>query len=140
MFKQFDIVQITTTKGIKYLSGPSGHSTNPHGNWSIVGFVGSDAILAKENTLVRVPLQDLRRVGQFDIKNLFNKMLTAGYIKEESINMPNAISSILDITIADARQLLLDYNFKINVDSEFERDQITERIKLLWQRKKPETQ
>jgi hypothetical protein len=136
MFKQFDIVQIITTKGIKYLSGPPGHSTNPHGNWSIVGFVGSDAVLAKENTLVRVPLKDLRRIGQFNIENLYGKMSMTGYLKEDAINMPSHISDILGITIAEARQLLLDYNFKINVESEYERNQITERIKILWQRKK----
>lgn len=135
MFKQFDIVQIITTKRIKYLSGPSGHTTNPHGNWSIVGFVGQDAILAKENTLVRVPLQDIHRVGQFDIENLYQKMSTTGYLKEEVINMPSLLSKEFNISIADARQLLLDYNFKINVDSEFERDQILERIRILWQRK-----
>ena len=65
MFRQFDIIQIITTKGIKYLSGPEGHTTSPHGNWTIVGFVGPDAILAKENTLVRVPLTDIKKVCCF---------------------------------------------------------------------------
>lgn len=136
MFKQFDIVQIMTTKGIKYLSGPAGRATNPNGNWSIVGFVGPEAVLAKENTLVKVPLKDLRRVGQFDIENLYEEMSTAGYLKKSKINMPSYISKILDVPIADARKMLLDYNFEINVDNDFERDQIAERVKILWQRKK----
>lgn len=136
MFKQFDIVQIITTKGIKYLSGPPGHTATPHHNWSIVGFVGSEAVLARESTLVRVPLTDIRKIGDFSITNLLQKMSSAGYFKKQTISMSEHISKTLNITIAEARQFLIDYNFKLDVETEADRDNLTERVKILWQRRK----
>ncbi len=132
MFRQFDIVQIITTKGIKYLSGPEGHTTSPHGNWSIVGFVSSDAVLAKENTLVKVPLTDIKKIASYDTDLLLKQLTTAGYLKSEFINMPNYISNLLKINIAEARTLLLEYDFKLNVKTENERDEITEKVQKLW--------
>jgi len=135
MFKQLDIVQIITTKGIKYLSGPEGHTTNPTGNWSIVGFVGADAIISKENTLVRVPLSDIRKIASYSIEGFVKKLNTAGYLKPKLINMSAHVSDELGINIAEARTFLLDYNFKLEVKTKGERDTITERVKTLWQRK-----
>ena len=136
MFKQFDIVQIITTKSIKYLSGPEGHVTSPHGNWSIIGFVGQDCILAKENTLVRVPQKDIRRVANYDLDALFKKISAAGYLKPELINMPDHVSKVLDLNIAEARKLLVHYKFKLEVKTVEERDSITERVQASWQRRK----
>ena len=136
MFKQFDIVQIITTKSIKYLSGPEGHVTSPHGKWSIVGFVGSDAILAKENTLVKIPQQDIRKVADYDLDSLFKKISGAGYLKPEMINMPDHVSKMLNINIAEARKLLVHYKFKLEVKTVEERDSITERVQALWQRRR----
>ena len=136
MLKQFDIVQIITTKSIKYLSGPEGHVTSPHGKWSIVGFVGPDIIIAKENTLVRVPRKDVRRVANYDLDALFKKISSAGYLKPELINMPDHVSKMLGINIAEARKLLVHYKFKLEVKTIEERDSITERVQVLWQRRR----
>ena len=136
MLKQLDIVQIITTKGIKYLSGPEGHAANPHGNWSIVGFIGSDVVLSKENTLVRVPIPDIRRVASYNVEGLVKQLSTTGYLKPKLISMPDHISNILNINVVEARIFLLDYDFKLNVKTKDERDTITERAKTLWQRKK----
>lgn len=135
MFKQFDIVQIVTTKGIKYLSGPEGHAANPNGYWSVVGFVGSEAILAKENTLARVPVDDIQKVGSYDMDSLFDKLSTAGYLKPKLINMPDHVSKMLNINIAEARAFLLKYKFKLNVKTSEERDTITERAEKLWRKR-----
>lgn len=80
MYKQFDMVHILTTKGIRYLSGPQGVPANPNGNWSIVGFIEEDAILAKDNTLVRAPLSDIRKVGSYDLDKIINKVFHTGYL------------------------------------------------------------
>lgn len=85
MFKQYDIVQIITTKRIKYLSGQSGQSPSPHGNWSIVGFIESDAMIAKESTLVRVPISDIRKVASLNISS-FEEILSKTGIKTERQN------------------------------------------------------
>lgn len=136
MFKQLDIVQILTTKRIRYLSGPEGHTTNPNGNWSIVGFVGSEAVLSKENTLVRVPLSDIQKVASYSVDRFVEQLSSAGYLKSRLISMPDHIAKELDINVAEARTFLLDYKFKLNVKTKDERDNITERVKALWQRKK----
>lgn len=135
MFKQLDIVQIMTTKGIKYLSGPEGHTTTPHGHWSIVGFVGSEAVLSKENTLVKVPLSDIQKVASYSVEGFIEQLTSAGYLKPKLISMPDHISKELKINIAEARTFLLDYKFKLNVKTKDERDIITERVKALWQRR-----
>jgi hypothetical protein len=136
MFRQLDIVQIITTRGIKYLSGPEGHTANPHGHWSIVGFVGSDAVLSKESTLARVPLSDIRKIASYSVDGFMEQLSSAGYLKPKLINVPDHISKELGINIAEARTFLLDYNFKLNVKTKDERNLITERVKILWQRKK----
>ena len=136
MLRQFDIVQIITTKQIKYLSGPQGHASGPNGNWSIVGFVGNDAILAKESTLVRVPLTDIRQVGGYNIDKLLDRLSTTGYLNNDDINVSSYISKELNIDIAKARRMLLDYNLKLTVKSEQERDQIAQKVKELCQKTK----
>lgn len=136
MFKQLDIVQIVTTKGIKYLSGPAGQATDPHGHWSIVGFVGTDAIISKESTLVRVPLSDIRKIAEYNVDGLLNKLNDAGYVKPKGINMADHVSKELNINIAEARTFLIDYDFKLTVKTKDERDIITERVKQLWQRRR----
>ena len=80
MYKQFDIVHILTTKGIKYVSGPAGSPANPNGNWSIIGFIENDAILAKDSTIVRAPLSDIRKVGSYDLDKIMNKIFHTGYL------------------------------------------------------------
>ena len=136
MFKQLDIVQILTTRGIKFLSGPEGQATTPQGNWSIVGFVGSEVILSKENTLVKVPLSDIRKVASYSVEGFMEQLTSAGYLKPKLLSMPDHISKELGINIAEARTFLLDYKFKLNVKTKDERDIITERVKELWQRRK----
>lgn len=136
MFNQLDIVQILTTKRIRYLSGPEGHVTSPQGNWSIVGFVGSEAVLAKENTLIRIPLTDIQKIASYDTKGFIDQLSSAGYLKPKLINMSDHISKELSINIAEARAFLIDYKFKLDVKTKEERDNITERVKILWQRRK----
>lgn len=136
MFKQLDIVSIVTTKGIKYLSGPEGHATNPHGNWSIVGFVGSDAVLAKESTLIKVPLSDLKKVAAYNPEKFLKQLSTAGYLKSKTISIANHISKMFDINIAEARQFLLDNGLKLNVKTDREKETIIEKVKELWPKRR----
>ena len=80
MYKQFDIVHILTTKGIRYVSGPPGSPANPNGNWSIIGFIDKDVLLAKDSTIARVPLSDIRRVGSYDLDKVIDKIFHTGYL------------------------------------------------------------
>lgn len=80
MYKQFDMVHILTTKGIRYLSGPQGAPANPNGNWSIIGFIENDVMLAKDSTIVRVPVSDVRKIGSYDLDKIINKVFHTGYL------------------------------------------------------------
>ena len=76
MLKQFDIVRITSAKNIRFVSGPAGKPATPQGLWSVVGFIGSDVIICKDETIVRAPLSAIVKVAAFDVD-------THGQIKED---------------------------------------------------------
>ena len=128
MLKQYDIVQIITTKRINYLSGPAGQSTSPNGNWSIVGFIGKDTIIAKEDTLARVPIGDLRKIASLSTESFMNEVSKAGYLKTKLIDMPEHISNIYNIDLEKSRKLLRDHNYNNTVTSKSERDMIVQQI------------
>lgn len=65
MLKQFDIVRILTVKNIHFMSGPPGKPTDPNGYWSVVGFIGSDIVIAKDQTIVRAPLSAVSKVAAY---------------------------------------------------------------------------
>jgi hypothetical protein len=66
LLKQFDIVRILSVKGIQFMSGPPGKPTDPNGYWSVVGFLGSDIIIAKDQTIVRAPLSAVSKVASYE--------------------------------------------------------------------------
>jgi hypothetical protein len=66
LLKQFDIVRILSVRGIKFLSGPPGKPADPNGYWSVVCFIGSDIIIAKDETIVRAPLSAVSKVASFE--------------------------------------------------------------------------
>ena len=72
MLRQFDVVQLIDEKHVTYVSGPRGMSASPKGNWSVVGFVDIDVILAKESTIIRVPLQYVRKIAAYDVQNVLD--------------------------------------------------------------------
>lgn len=64
--RQLDRVQILTTRNVKYLSDLPGQVVDPHGFWSVVGFVSKEALIAKGSALIRIPVKDIRKVGEYD--------------------------------------------------------------------------
>jgi hypothetical protein len=61
IIQQLDQVELLTVKRVKYLSTKPGYAPSPHGKWSVVGIIEGDALLAKDNTLIRIPLGDIRK-------------------------------------------------------------------------------
>lgn len=57
--KQFDIVSIKTIKNVKYLSSAPGYVPSPHGQWSIVGFIGQEVLLCKDGAIIKIPHRDI---------------------------------------------------------------------------------
>ncbi len=75
MLKQFDIVRIISTKSIRFLSGPPGRAAVPDGDWSVVGIVGYDIIIAKDETIVRAPLSAIKLIASYDPQDYINQKL-----------------------------------------------------------------
>ena len=71
---QFDVVRLIHTKNIKYLSGPPGRPTSPKGDWTIIGFVDKECILAKQSTVVRVPYSDVKLLASYQPSVLGKKL------------------------------------------------------------------
>ena len=69
MYKQFDLVQLITTKNIKYLSSEANIVSNPRGIWSVVGFIGQDALLSSGTTLIRIPVKDMILYAEYKGKS-----------------------------------------------------------------------
>jgi hypothetical protein len=73
LFRKFDVVQLLTVKHIKFVSGPKNRPASPHGNWSVVGFVKSDLMLAKDSTIVLAPPDSVRRVAEYDVEEFLKR-------------------------------------------------------------------
>jgi hypothetical protein len=73
LLKQFDIVRIISAREIKFVSGPRGNPATPQGDWSVVGFVGSDVIITKDSTVVRAPLGSVKLIASYDVENYIKK-------------------------------------------------------------------
>jgi len=72
--RQFDRVQILTTRNVKYMSDLPGHTTDPHGFWSVVGFVSKEALIAKGTALIRIPMKDICKVGEYDRNTVIDSL------------------------------------------------------------------
>ena len=134
MYKQFDVVQILTTKRVRYLSGPKNFTTTPHGNWIVVGAIENELLIAKENTLVKIPTPDVQKVAAFDKEEFFKRIESAGYLNDPTINMITQVAQALEISVVEAKVALLKYNFSTEVKSTEERDEIIKRIRKLLKR------
>jgi hypothetical protein len=139
MLKQFDVIQIITTRRIRYLSAPSGSASSPQGDWNVIGMIENDVIAAKNDTMVRVPLADVRKVGSYNLDAFLEQLFNAGYRQSDEYNVTDSAAKMLGIDIAEARQFLIDHTLKTIVKSASERDQILRKALELWQKQAKKT-
>jgi hypothetical protein len=66
IIQQLDQVELLTVKRVRWLSTKPGYSPSPHGRWSVVGLIDGEALVAKDDTLIRIPLSDVRKVRTHD--------------------------------------------------------------------------
>ena len=125
-YRQFDIVRLIHTRRVKYLSGPSERAASPKGEWSIVGFVERDAVLAKQSTIIRVPVGDIERIAEYDKKVLVDKLKNVG---KPQIDVVQSVSKILGMTFDKARELCKKHKVPLVVDSKFYEEKAIERLK-----------
>ena len=74
ILQQFDQVELITVRNVSYLSAKPGHSPSPHGIWSVVGLVGGEALVAKGDVLIKIPLNDIRKVSVCDRDSVIKKV------------------------------------------------------------------
>ncbi len=139
MLRQFDVIQIITTRRIRYLSAPAGSASSPQGDWNVIGMIGSDVIAAKNDTMVRIPIQDTRKVGSYNLDAFLEQLFNAGYRQVDEYNVTDNVAKMLDIDIMEARQFLIDHTLRTIVKSISERDQILRKVLQLWQKQAKKT-
>ena len=123
---QFDVVQLKTVTRVKYLSGPRGYTTSPQGNWTVVSRVDNDVIIAKDNTLIRVPVSDVRVVAVYSIDNVMNNIINAG--GQSAINMTEYLNIVFGWKEEFASSMLKKYGFPKTVYDPTHRDRIAQHI------------
>lgn len=75
MIKRFDIIRLKTTKRVTWLSGPASRPASPQGNWSVVAGLEDDYIMiAKDETVAKIPVSDVFKVADYDIKHAIGAM------------------------------------------------------------------
>jgi len=72
--RQLDRVQILTTRNVKYMSNLPGQIADPHGFWSVVGFISKEALIAKGTALIRIPIKDVRKVGEYSKETVISSL------------------------------------------------------------------
>ena len=79
-FEQFDLVQITTTRRVKWMIDTPGNTPDPNGIWSIVcSYPSSGLLLIQKGTaLARIPASDIKRIANYNIINVFDKIEESG--------------------------------------------------------------
>jgi len=77
--KQFDIVQLLRTKNVKYISE---QNTSPHGSWSVIAVVGDDLLLSKNNCIIKIPLNDVSKIENFNVNIIYSRLGKLAHGKE----------------------------------------------------------
>lgn len=111
---QFDVVRLVHTKNVTYLSGPPGRATAPKGDWTIVGFVDGDCILAKQSTLVRVPPADIIMIGSYSTQTFSKKLSEVGTAR---LDVVQAVCKTFEISAEKAIELCKKHKIPLKVES-----------------------
>jgi len=70
IIKRFDLVSIKSIKKVQWLSGPASRPATPQGVWAVFCGVGRDElILAKNETLIRIPASDVFKVADYGLEH-----------------------------------------------------------------------
>ena len=72
---KFDMVKLKTVKNVKYLSGPANRPATPKGVWIVCHtFADTTALLAKDETVIRIPIDDIVLLGKYNINTMLQKI------------------------------------------------------------------
>lgn len=116
---------------IQFRSGPPGSPITPHGNWVIVGFIGAEALIAKDGTIVKVPTSDIKRVGVFSKPEDVMQALKEIDTQKATIDMVETITKILGWDEVKAKTFLMKYHLPLQAQNEQHSQRIIERVTKL---------
>lgn len=131
---QFDVVRLVHTRNVKYLSGPSGRATAPKGDWTIVGFVDGDCLLAKQSTIIRVPPADIVLIASYNMQAFGNKLTDT---RNANLDVVQAVSKKFEISHEKAIDLCKRNKIPLKVES---RAYVDKALKKLTDIVKPENE
>lgn len=123
-----DIIQLITTKNVKYLSSPAGKATTPQGNWIVTGFVNNEVIATKEGTIIKAPISDIKKVASYSINELLNNLKKVS-LNSDPINVVDRISKSMQWKPDFTRKILFKYNLPLSVKTEQEFQDAFEHLK-----------
>lgn len=90
ILQQFDQVELLTVRNVDYLSARPGFAPSPHGIWSVIGLVAGKVLLAKDGTLIRIPLNDIRKVSSYSPSQVLAKLKEICYGQKAEKEDPTA--------------------------------------------------
>ncbi len=127
--RQFDVVRILRVDNVKYLSGPPGRAASPKGEWSVVAFVEDEALLAKQSTIIRIPLPDIVRVAEYDLALFADRLKNVG---GPSIDVVRSVSRMLNIAYDKALAICRKHEIPTRVDTkQYEQKALTKLKKAM---------
>lgn len=86
VIRQFDQVQLLTTKRVHYVSAPPGTKVSPDGVWTVAAVIQSDLLLTKNNITIRIPAEDVFKIVALDVGAItshFGKLALYGEERKE---------------------------------------------------------
>ena len=128
----WDIVQVQRINNVKWRSGPRGAAVSPHGNWVVVGFVENEAMIAKDGTVIRIPVNDIKRVGSYSKEDVLAHLKTIGK-PDKTIDMVDSVAREFTWDHQRARSFLLRYNLPEKAQNEAHKQKIIARVHKLTQ-------
>lgn len=74
MIKRFDLVKISSIEKVVWVSGPSGRPASPQGTWSVIGNVGEILFIAKDETVVQIPVNDVIKIADYSVDRVIDNL------------------------------------------------------------------
>lgn len=87
IFKRFDQVRLRTTKNVSYLS--STEKVTPEGVWQVAAAIGTELLLVRNTTVLKIPATDVLKVVEYDISQIiqhFGRLSSYGKDRKEDSN------------------------------------------------------
>jgi hypothetical protein len=89
-FEQFDFVRLITTRNVKWMMDVPGQMPDPNGLWNIVCLFPKtgEMLVQKDTALAKVPASDVKKVANFSLEKVFEKMDNSKKRFLDKINKP----------------------------------------------------